>query len=1616
MKKTILSILISCFTFINYAQTTIHQANFESNLDGWTQSSADNFDWTRQSGGTPSSGTGPNVASSGSWYLYAEMSSPRATGDLTIITSPTIDLTSYTSPTLTFDYHMYSSSSTSDVGTLDAEINVNGGGWNTVIFTKTGSQNSSQSNWLSVNVDLTPYQGNIVQIRFKATRAGSWRGDIAFDNVKVTGFIANVQEINITGLGSTINDGDTTPSSTDDTNFGSVGTGSIVNHTFTITNLGSATTTLNLTGSPIVTISGNAAFTVLTQPSSSSIIGGNSLTFVVKYAPTVVGTVTANISIANNDSNENPYNFTIQGTGSAPLAAGPGGVKTNLELWLRSDLLDGTTTVANNAAVNTWFTQANGSDAIKPTNTGAPVYKNNAIDNINFNAVVDFTNNYNTTPQVYTDNDNTRQYLRGTTGFYSQDMFVVLIPDVPITSSVSSNDIFCGDYQPGTQETDATGIGYGAYTARFSGEVLTYAIGTTSGTPPTATGYGVTNLSATAVYDNVGIINARNNAGITGQELFFNANDQVNTINEPSSFINVSNSQYWIGRSEGWSGSLDARVGEIITYNSRLSNIQRSNVQSYLAIKYGITLGVNGTSINYTNSDGNTIWDVTANAGFNYNIAGIGEDDASRLNQKQSKSVNSSSLVAIGLSEIATTNNANTNSFNTDKDFLVWGNNNAAFNTSSEISHSINLSSSTTTFTPVSKKWKIIESQNDVPEVMVSIPTASLTSNIPLTANEEYTLVVSDNASFGATNIIDVIPLTANGLNSEIWYDFDGTKYFTFAKATRNVAKRRIDFSTGEFLLGDKNLELTNNFTVSTWIKNNGTGGTFISKGTGYNFKVTAGNNIQVDWNGSTQITSTNTIDNKWHHVALTFSAGTANLYIDGILDKTVNSLPNPSSNSQRFTIGALYTNKNSISSFNGAVDEVRIWNSALTIDEIHYIMNQEIEAFGTNVNGVIIPQTITKNDIGSRSWSNLKAYYDMNSFYGTTVEDNSNNKNWARIKYLTKDKKVVETQTAPLPYESTANGNWDTVATWLNNAVQYLPNTTLNGTKVDWNIVETNNNVNTTRNITVLGLKNNVNELSVNADNSLTISHYLLLNGVIDLDGESQLIQTDGSDFDDASAGYLERDQQGVGNRYRYNDWSSPVIKTGTAKGTPFSIADVLRDGTNPSSPGPITYVSGYDGATGPPIQLSTYWMYKYADAPDGDYSSWQQIGSTGTMKSGEGFLMKGTGNPGSPDQNYVFVGKPNNGDVSVTVSGTNDYLVGNPYPSAIDSKKFIIDNGPTGTASITGTIYYWEHYGGDSHNLADYQAGYATYSLAGGVLATAHPSVSSSGSATKMPQQYLPVSQGFFVQGDADGGTIIFKNSQRVFETEASGNSVFMKANNKQKTTNTAATDTRPKYRIGFDAPQIDHRQILLTIDENTSDAVDWGYDAEIYQIFDDDMYWTIADKKYVIQATNTVAVDKEIPLGIISVAGGDVTIKIDSLENITDNLKVYLKDKDLNQLYDLSAGPYQTTLPPGEYLNKYAITFKTNSTLSVDNEMLKSDLLVFMDNNSKSIVIRNPKLKTIKQVILYNMLGQKIKMWNSNLTSENIQLNSNVTSGMYLVEVQTNTGKITKKIAIN
>ena len=228
----------------------------------------------------------------------------------------------------------------------------------------------------------------------------------------------------------------------------------------------------------------------------------------------------------------------------------------------------------------------------------------------------------------------------------------------------------------------------------------------------------------------------------------------------------------------------------------------------------------------------------------------------------------------------------------------------------------------------------------------------------------------------------------------------------------------------------------------------------------------------------------------------------------------------------------------------------------------------------------------------------------------------------------------------------------------------------------------------------------------------------------------------------------------------------------------------------------------------------------------------------------------------------------------------------------------------------------------------------------------------------------------------------------------------------------------DTRQKFRIGFDGDKIDYRQILLTIDKNTSDDVDWGYDGEMYQVFEDDMFWVIKDKKYVIQATNEIHVDKEIPLGIIS-SGGEIAIKVDALENPCETMLVLLKDKELNKVYEIQNETYKITLPAGEYTNRFAITFKEckkEIEEIVEPSFIVQDLNIYYDGLNSKIVLNNPNEVSLASVNMYNSIGQHIKSWESNTNANYIDIPVNVKPGIYFLQSISEQGKSTKKIMVH
>jgi hypothetical protein len=825
-------------------------------------------------------------------------------------------------------------------------------------------------------------------------------------------------------------------------------------------------------------------------------------------------------------------------------------------------------------------------------------------------------------------------------------------------------------------------------------------------------------------------------------------------------------------------------------------------------------------------------------------------------------------------------------------------------------------------------------------------------------------------------------------------------------------------------------------FSIEVWIKSNATNTntqTILSKRfstsstDGYDLRL-VNNYISFNWNNGNSITSTYPIDsNRWYHVAVTFSGTNYNLYLDGILVAGPIAGSNPTLNSVNFMVGAMdQNNVTPFHYFNGWMDELRIWNTELTANQMRQMMNQEIRTDGSNVKGAIVP----KNSNGL-TWTNLLGYYQMN---GAT--DINNGYLLDKSTSLTNGKLIniytPQPETAPLPYTSRSNSAWETDATWTNYPVWDVPNSlgTDGITKIDWNIVETSHNISSNGNKTVLGLLVNNNTLSAVSDSKIEVSSYLLLDGKIDLVGKSQLLQTTESDLELTSEGAIERDQQGQSNIYNYNYWSSPVSPINTvANNTDYTVAGMLKDGAT-TTPQNINWIEGYDGAATSPISLARYWLYTF-DNYINEYAYWNQIVETTPIRVGQGFTLKGSGAEGLT-HNYTFTGKPNNGTIATnTVAPDQLLLTGNPYPSALDAVAFINDN----INSIDGTLYFWEHYAtNNTHILREYQGGYATLNLVGGIASGSIPSsldiefISGLGNPSRgVPKQYIPVGQGFFVIGKWDGGgTVTFNNGQRGFykENDATNSNVMFKTTNpkiqKNKIDNkndAIVTDTFMKIRLGFNSNNKYHRQVLLGfMNEYATNGMDYGYDALNMDDFPNDMCFLVDENELVIQGVGFFDTNASFPIGVKTDKEGIVSFVIDAVENFAPEQAVYIYDKVTDTYHNIRIEKFEVNMPVGTSNDRFSLRF-TDKTLKVEQNSIH-DIDVAYIQNKNMLAIHNPKLDaTVQKVTLFNILGQAIASWKiENPDQQNIQIPiKSINSGVYIAKLKTSEGDVSKKIMV-
>ena len=419
----------------------------------------------------------------------------------------------------------------------------------------------------------------------------------------------------------------------------------------------------------------------------------------------------------------------------------PGGINSNFLLWLRAD--DGGTS---------WRDVSN--NYVSVSSIGAFTTGNN----INFNPSNFFNGSayYNTSLSINADT------------YPDLAVIVVYQPTIDNSGAVWGEDNGSFDRyildDNGVGENEAVSNGTGL-TSNVSG---LYSVGTTT--------------ISSVLFDE---------DQASGSTVYINGSDTQTNFTSDHGGETSNNLQ--IGGLGDATNRFNGTVSEVIVYNSLLtSGTDFQQIQSYLAIKYGVTLSsdTDGDASafeagegDYIASNGSTLfWDASNNTGFHNNVAGIARDDASCLNQLQSQSGNSDAIVAIGLDAagngLEASNSQNPSTFGADFSALMWGHDGAPL-----------YDSDNTEFSPLqvdsrlNREWRVRET-NTVGQVTVRFDVSNLLGPSGVGTNDEAQIVLLLDANGDFSESAQVVlqsNVTASDGFVEFLVDFSDGIYFTLA-------------------------------------------------------------------------------------------------------------------------------------------------------------------------------------------------------------------------------------------------------------------------------------------------------------------------------------------------------------------------------------------------------------------------------------------------------------------------------------------------------------------------------------------------------------------------------------------------------------------------------------------------------------------------------------------------------------------------------------------------------------------------------------------------------------------------------------------------------------------
>jgi hypothetical protein len=412
---------------------------------------------------------------------------------------------------------------------------------------------------------------------------------------------------------------------------------------------------------------------------------------------------------------------------------------------------------------------------------------------------------------------------------------------------------------------------------------------------------------------------------------------------------------------------------------------------------------------------------------------------------------------------------------------------------------------------------------------------------------------------------------------------------------------------------------------------------------------------------------------------------------------------------------------------------------------------------------------------------------------------------------------------------------------------------------------------------------------------------------------------------------------------------------------------------------------------------------VYDNSSGQTGSWSTFSGDDATfhGTLTAGKGYQMA---TDGAENSEIDFTGNLNTSTISVaitegdndgdaaSVTGTRFNLFANPYSS------YVSVNSNASSASTYGTTHLLS-----VTNLARMHANnQAVYIWNGSSYTTI-------GTSTSAASAVIAPGQGFMIGGKYGDGSVNFDIPLSVMSEDGSDDAI---------SGDISFDDNRAELFIELSQNDIiRHTEIYFIEDgsNNFTSADAGGLELNYNSIFSR----VVSGENDVNLAIQTLPHsemwDKVIPVGLETYGGEEMTIGISHRTTPAD-LNIYLEDIEEGTMTNLLDGDFVYT--PTSDLNGAGRFFIHMSNDTMSNEEVSTSMLnAYKEVNTNYITLEGLATQSNNiNVSLYNILGRKVlsTTLNNNMNTQTLST-VGMASGIYVIELESGTDRLTKKLVI-